>query len=68
MTEEVQNTEVQEKPIVLNIQLNIAQINAVVDALGKLPTETGVFPLRQQIITQAEQQLATMQPADDSNE
>lgn len=59
MTDEVQ----QQEPIQLTIVLNVDQVNAVVNALGKLPTEQGVWPLRQFIIAQAQQQL---QPQEDT--
>lgn len=66
MTDEVQQEEIQPQELAqLNIVLNVDQVNVVVNALGKLPTELGVWPLRQFIIAQAQQQL---QPAENETE
>ena len=65
MTEQVQQSEVEvtQEPIIIQLVLNFEQVNAVVNALGKLPTETGVWPLRQVIVDQTNQQLAALEAA-----
>jgi hypothetical protein len=50
--------------LVLTLHLNIEQINAVLGALGKLPTETGVWPLLQLISDQANTQFQALQSRD----
>lgn len=45
------------EPVFLNISLTVDQINAVIGSLGKLPTESGVWMLRQYIINQAQAQI-----------
>lgn len=57
--------QIQTSPI-LTLQLNVEQINAVLNALGKLPTETGVWPLMRAINEQASSQLTQYQSADSS--
>jgi uncharacterized protein YneF (UPF0154 family) len=49
---------------ILTLQLNVEQINAVLNALGKLPTETGVWHLMRAINEQATSQLVQYQSAD----
>jgi len=56
----------QQTPI-LTLQLNVDQINAVLGALGKLPTETGVWPLMRLINDQATSQLQSMQQETQQN-
>lgn len=65
MTEQSQQPEVaqQPDPVIIQLVLNFEQVNAVVNALGKLPTETGVWPLRQVIVDQTNQQLAALEAA-----
>jgi hypothetical protein len=65
MTEQSQQPEVaqQPDPIIIQLVLNFEQVNAVVNALGKLPTETGVWPLRQVIVDQTNQQLTALEAA-----
>ena len=46
---------------VLTLHLNVEQINAVLGALGKLPTETGVWPLLKEISEQATAQFQALQ-------
>lgn len=50
----------QMEPVILNLTLNFDQVNAVVAALGRLPTESGVWPLREIIIQQANSQLEVL--------
>lgn len=67
MTE--QNTP-QEQPV-LQLTLSVDAINIILSALGKMPTESGVFPLRMSIAEQAQLQLnelAAQGAADDSTE
>ena len=63
MTEQSQQPEVaqQPDPVIIQLVLNFEQVNAVVNALGKLPTETGVWPLRQVIVDQTNQQLTALE-------
>lgn len=65
MTEQTQQSEVaqQPDPVIIQLVLNFEQVNAVVNALGKLPTETGVWPLRQVIVDQTNQQLSALEDA-----
>jgi hypothetical protein len=65
MTEQTQQSEVSQQPdpVIIQLVLNFEQINAVVNALGKLPTETGVWPLRQVIVDQTNQQLTALEAA-----
>jgi len=42
MTEQTQQQEVAQEPVIIQLTLNFEQVNAVVNAVGKLPTETGV--------------------------
>jgi hypothetical protein len=66
MTEQTQQPEVevtQQEPVIIQLVLNFEQVNAVVGALGKLPTETGVWPLRQVIVDQTNQQLVALESA-----
>lgn len=63
MTEQTQQSEVAKEPVIIQLTLNFEQVNAVVNAIGKLPTETGVWPLRQIIIEQTNQQLMALEKA-----
>ena len=63
MTEQTQQPEVAQEPVIIQLTLNFEQVNAVVNAVGKLPTETGVWPLRQIIIEQTNQQLMALEAA-----
>jgi hypothetical protein len=53
----------------MNIQLNltIAEVNAVLQTLGQLPTNSGVYPLLVKIKTQAEEQIPEDQKAAPEN-
>lgn len=62
MTEQTQQ-EVAQEPVIIQLTLNFEQVNAIVNAVGKLPTETGVWPLRQIIIDQTNQQLMALEAA-----
>lgn len=37
--------------------LNLEEVNAILAALGKLPTDTGVYPLALKVKSQAESQV-----------
>lgn len=64
MTEQTQQQEVAaQEPIIITLVLNFEQVNAIVNAVGKLPTETGVWPLRQILIDQTNQQLMALEAA-----
>ena len=52
---------------ILTLQLKVEQINAVLNALGKLPTETGVWHLMRVINEQATPQLAQYQSSDNTS-
>jgi hypothetical protein len=56
MTEQTQQTEVQE-PILVTLTLNLVQIQTVLNALGEMKTSSGVWPLQQVILQQAQSQL-----------
>jgi hypothetical protein len=70
MTEQSQQPEVvqQPDPVIIQLVLNFEQINAVVNALGKLPTETGVWPLRQVIVDQTNQQLTALEQSQQTDQ
>lgn len=59
-TQQTQQTEVPQVPVIVQLTLNFEQVNVIVNALGKLPTETGVWPLRQIIVDQTNQQLVAL--------
>ena len=48
----------------INIKLELNEVNAVLDALGNLPTSTNVWPLAAKIRAQAEIQLPKLEPDD----
>lgn len=56
----------------MNIQLNltVAEVNAVLQTLGQLPTNSGAYPLLVKIKTQAESQIPEDQrvPAEETKE
>lgn len=54
-------TETQQQPIFLTLQLNLAQIDFIQNALGKLPTESGAWQVQQIINSQAVPQLEELQ-------
>jgi hypothetical protein len=70
MTDQTQNesTEKEQAQPILQLALSLDAVNVILSALGKLPTESGVFPLRMMIAEQAQAQLnelaAAQQPAD----
>lgn len=41
----------------ITLNLELAEVNAVLDALGQLPTSTNVWPLAHKIRSQAEAQV-----------
>ena len=41
----------------INLTLNVEEVNAVLNALGNLPTSSGMYPLLVKIVQQAESQL-----------
>jgi len=41
----------------INLELDVKEVNAILQTLGKLPTETGAFPLLMKIKQQAEAQI-----------
>jgi hypothetical protein len=52
----------------MNIQLilTVAEVNAVLQTLGQLPTSSGAFPLLQKIKGQAESQLPEQPPQEET--
>lgn len=68
MSETTQQPEEQQaqEPVVLTLNLNVEQIQKVIFALNELKTGSDVWPLRQFIIQQANTQLQTLQPAEET--
>jgi hypothetical protein len=64
----MEEQQTQQTSPVLTLQLNVEQINAVLGALGKMPTETGVWPLMRVINDQASAQLQEMQSQQSAEE
>jgi hypothetical protein len=64
----MEEQQTQQPSPVLTLQLNVEQINAVLGALGKLPTETGVWPLMRVINDQASAQLQELQSQQSAEE
>jgi hypothetical protein len=60
MTDQEQQTEKQET-INIQLTLNIDQVNFILGALGKLPTESGAWIVRQVVGQQAQQQVELLQ-------
>ena len=56
MTEQAQEQAAPVQPS-LQLTLSVDAINVILSALGKLPTESGVHPLRMMIAEQAQAQL-----------
>ena len=48
----------------ITIKLSLDQINGLLNLLGKLPTETNVWPLASEISSQAEAQLPKQEQED----
>lgn len=60
MTQETQQQEQevqQQEPIFVTLSLNLEQVNFILNALGKLPTETGAWGLMQRVSQQVHKQL-----------
>ena len=68
MTEQVQDTQTEQKqePIILQLTLNLDQINFILGALGKLPTESGAWVVRQVVAQQAQQQVQELTEKEDT--
>jgi hypothetical protein len=64
----MEEQQTQQTSPVLTLQLNVEQINAVLGALGKMPTETGVWPLMRVINDQASAQLQELQSQQSAEE
>lgn len=47
----------QKQPIVVTLQLTVSQVNAILLGLGELKTNSGVWPLTQNILQQVQPQL-----------
>ena len=41
----------------ITLELDVSEVNAILQTLGKLPTETGAYPLLMKIKEQAEAQV-----------
>lgn len=54
--------------MMINIELHIDEVNGVLNLLGKMPTETNVWPLCAKIREQAQVQMNAAQPAQESPE
>jgi len=48
---------------VVNLELTIEEVNAILQVLGDLPTKTGAWPLIVKIKEQAEKQVPKEEPA-----
>lgn len=46
----------------LTLKLDLQEVNALLNIMGKLPTETNIWPLAAKIRAQAEQQLPKQEP------
>jgi len=69
MTQETQTQQVKEQqPISVNLNLTLEQINFVMGALGKLPTETGAWIVLQVIRSQAQTQIESLHPQEEVTE
>jgi hypothetical protein len=71
MTDQTTDTpQVQAPQPNLQLTLSVEAVNVILSALGKLPTESGVFPLRMMIAEQAQAQLNALvaQQSDDSGD
>lgn len=64
MTQETQQTEQQEQ-VVVTLSLNVTQINFILESLGKMPTDTGAWIVRQIVATQAQSQLGSQQESEE---
>lgn len=67
MTDQIQDVEPQE-PIVVQLTLNVDQVNFILGALGKLPTESGAWIIRNVVGQQAQQQLDALKPQEETTE
>ena len=65
MSEELNQEQTQQEPIIVGLTLNIEQINFILGALGKLPTETGAWLVRQIVVDQVNPQLESMQSVEE---
>jgi hypothetical protein len=68
MTQETQTQQVEQQPISVNLNLTLEQINFVMGALGKLPTETGAWIVLQVIRSQAQTQIESLHPQEEITE
>lgn len=48
----------------ITLKLDLQEVNGLLTIMGKLPTETNIWPLAAKIRAQAEQQLPQQQPAE----
>jgi hypothetical protein len=67
MTDQIQDVEPQE-PIVVQLTLNVDQVNFILGALGKLPTESGAWIIRNIVGQQAQDQLDALKPKEETTE
>ena len=47
----------------ITLKLDLQEVNGLLNILGKLPTETNIWPLAAKIRAQAEEQLPKEEPA-----
>ena len=66
MSEQIELQEIKkQEPVFVNLNLTLEQVNFVLNSLGKLPTETGAWIVRQIIANQAQTQVDSMQPKEE---
>jgi len=65
--QDVQETQPQE-PIVIQLTLNLDQVNFILGALGKLPTESGAWIVRNIVGQQAQQQVEALNSEQETTE
>lgn len=62
MTQETQTQQVeQQEPIFISLNLTIEQVNFILNALGKMPTESGAWVVTQIVGSQAQEQFDVIQ-------
>ena len=69
MADQDQNTQEAQQPkepIVVTLSLNLDQVNFILGALGKLPTESGAWIVRSVVGQQAQQQVDAIKAQQES--
>lgn len=69
MTQETQTQQVEQKePIFISLNLTLEQVNFIINSLGKLPTESGAWIIRQIVGSQAQEQFDVIQSETEDTE